>query len=100
MEVSVFRMIPRVIINEDHAFVLTCTVDTLCFDEYFSAYCIKDRDDSISIIKLSDEMDEKIYIVPYCVTCTIVAANSCYCKANAVCNGFENTSFVFLLRSS
>jgi len=79
MEVPVFGKITSIIIHEDHAFILTCTVDTLYFDEHFSAYCIKERDDSFSVVsideliyyrpydkQLSNEMDDKIYIVPHC----------------------------------
>lgn len=79
MEIPVFRKITNIIINEDQAFILTCRVDILYFDDHFNAYCIEERDDSFSVISIdeliyyrpydkqfSNEMDEKTYVVPHC----------------------------------
>lgn len=61
MEIPVFRKITNIIINEDQAFILTCRVDTLYFDDHFNAYCIEERADSFSVISI----DELIYYRPY-----------------------------------
>lgn len=74
-----FRKITNIIINNEQAFILTCKVDTLYFDEHFNAYCVEESGDSflvLSVEKLlyyrpydkqfSNVMDDKMYIVPYC----------------------------------
>lgn len=79
MEFPVFGMINNIIINDDQAFILTCGVDTLYFDDHFNAYCVEERTDSFCILSIeeliyyrpydkqfSNETDEKTYIVPHC----------------------------------
>lgn len=79
LEMPSFRKITNIIINNEQAFILTCKVDTLYFDEHFNAYCVEESGDSflvLSVEKLlyyrpydkqfSNVMDDKMYIVPYC----------------------------------
>lgn len=48
MDMPIFRKIRKIIIN-DQAFLLTCIVDTLYFDDHFNAYCVEDRADSLPV---------------------------------------------------
>ncbi|XP_035805853.1 uncharacterized protein LOC111571121 isoform X1 [Amphiprion ocellaris] len=79
MEIPIFRKITNIIVHDGQAFLLTCRVDTLYFDDHFNAYCVDERADSFSVFpvkeliyhrpydkQFSNEMCEKIYIVPHC----------------------------------
>ncbi|KAK0138637.1 hypothetical protein N1851_024825 [Merluccius polli] len=79
MEDPIFRKITNIIVHNEQAFILTCRVDTLYFDDHFNAYCINERADSFSVFpvmeliyyrpydkQFSNEMCEKYYIVPHC----------------------------------
>ena len=81
IEMPVFGKINSIIINDDQAFILTGTVDSLYFDEHLDAYCIQERNDSFSVISVdmliyyrpynkqfSNGMDEKVYILPQMYT--------------------------------
>lgn len=46
MKIPVFGRDNNIIINEGQAFILTCGVETLYFDEHFNAYCVEERADS------------------------------------------------------
>lgn len=79
LEIPVFKKICHIVINDDKVLFLTCGVDTLYFDEHFNAYCVREGTESFSVISmdelvyykplekhLSNEMDDAIYVVPYC----------------------------------
>ena len=61
MEDPVFRKITNILVHNEQAFILTCRVDTLYFDDHFNAYCISESADSFSVFPVK----ELIYYRPY-----------------------------------
>lgn len=45
-EIPIFRKVTNIIIHDEQAFILTCRVDILYFDDDFNAYCVDERADS------------------------------------------------------
>lgn len=77
-DLPVFKKICYIIIHEQHAFIIGCTVNTLYFDEHFHAYCIEEKSnehvvisiDQLTYVRPFDKQysneNEKIYTIPYC----------------------------------
>ena len=76
-DLPVFKKICNIIIHDQRAFIIGCTVDTLYFDEHFHAYCIEEQNNDNSLICIDQltyfkpfdkqySNDGEIYIVPYC----------------------------------
>ncbi len=61
MEVPIVRKVTNIIVHDEQAFILTCRVDTLYFDDHFNAYCINERAHSFSVFPVK----ELIYYRPY-----------------------------------
>ncbi len=77
-DLPVFKKICNIIIHEQHAFIIGCTVDTLYFAEHFHAYCIEEQNNEHAVIyidpltyfrpfdKQYSNESVRAYIVPYC----------------------------------
>ncbi|XP_041935316.1 uncharacterized protein LOC121697735 [Alosa sapidissima] len=60
-DLPVFKKICRIIIHEQHAFIIGCTVDTLYFDEHLHAFCIEEQNDDYVVICI----DQLTYFRPF-----------------------------------
>lgn len=79
-EMPLFKRIDCIIVCDDKAYLLTCEVSTMYFDEHLSAFCVEERTDVFQVISVYDLVynrphdrqfsyhtdDDHMYIVPYC----------------------------------
>lgn len=78
-DMPLFNRIDSIIVRGDNAYLLTCKVSTLHFDDHFNAFSIEEKPDVFTLICVDDlvyyrphdrqfsyDTDDQMYIVPYC----------------------------------
>lgn len=78
-EMPLFKRIDSIIVRDDNAYLLTCKVSTMYFDDHLNAFSIEEKTDVFTLICVDDlvyyrphdrqfsyDTDDQMYIVPYC----------------------------------
>jgi len=65
-DLPVFKKICDIIIYEQRAFIISCNVETMYYDDHLNAYCIEDQMNEISVISVKD----LTYFTPFDKQCS------------------------------